>query len=92
MLAFDIFCGNVKDDFLCKKFIRAVPVLELRCNRMLEDRFCGLADYLMNQPVSRLISIINKFADVFSNTRNRGEIKTAIVKQWTKEYKEEEAL
>lgn len=51
--AFHVYHGTVKDTFLSSKFIDSVPVRDLRCNRLLEERFYS-SDYLMNQTVSRL--------------------------------------
>ncbi|XP_037029333.1 uncharacterized protein LOC119069378, partial [Bradysia coprophila] len=59
-LAFDIFKGNIIDDIISPKFIRNESVYNLRDSTLqllVEPRFSSV--YLSNQPIMKLIKLIN---------------------------------
>lgn len=54
-------------------------VKQLRHNRLLKERTFSV-DYLMNQPMFRLVALINQYAEVFLNSRARDEFKLSITR------------
>lgn len=91
LFALDVYKRKVKDDFTRSEFIEVNRARELRCNRLLKTK-CYATDYLMNQPISRLINCVNKFAKSVVELKGRVEIKNEVIRQWTREYEEEERL
>lgn len=77
MCAYDIFSGRSDVEYLKSKFVRSRSVRQLRHNRLLEEKLFSV-DYLMNQPVARLISCVNKYAEMFVNSRSRSDFKVKI--------------
>ena len=75
--AYDIFSGQTNVEFLNSKFVRSRSVRQLRHNRLLEERVFSV-DYLMNQPIARLISLVNHNAEMIVNSRSRSDFKFKI--------------
>lgn len=75
--AYDIFSGHSKVEFLKSKFVRSRSVRQLRQNRLLEEKVFGV-DYLMNQPIARLISLVNQYAEMIVNSRSRSDFRIKI--------------
>lgn len=74
MLAYDLYVGYVNDDFLKSKFKGSRSNREFRANRLLETRVYG-ANYLTNQPIARLVNIVNELSYIIVKSRWRGEFK-----------------
>lgn len=77
-MAFDIFSGHISDEFLSSKFVASRSVRQLRHNRMLEERFYNV-DYLIYQPLARLIALVNQFTEFMVNSRSRASFKSEVI-------------
>lgn len=91
MFAYDVFVLNINDSFISSRFVRTNSIRILRNARLLEENFFR-ADYLQNQPLARLISVLNKFVNIVINSNCRGAFKTKIVKAITENADESDVL
>lgn len=85
VLAYDIYMHNINDDMICSKFVRSRSEYNLRrstLNLLVEPRLNS--DYLLNQPIVRLIRLINEFKSVVINSRNRNEFKNKLIEEISK--------
>ena len=84
VLAFDIYVQNIRDDLISSKFIRNSSIYGLRdssTNLLLEPRFSCI--YLSNQPIVRLIKLINKYKTLVVNCDSRTKFKAKIIEALT---------
>nr|AEG42077.1 putative non-LTR retrovirus reverse transcriptase [Mayetiola destructor] len=82
MFAYDVFVLNINDSFISSKFVRINYTRRLRNTRLLEESFYR-TDYLQNQPLARMIYILNRFVDVLNDSNSRGVFKSKIVNMIT---------
>lgn len=79
MFAYDIFVSNINDVLINSKFVRSRTTRVLRENKLLEEQFHRF-DYMRYQPIARLISAVNKYCKVITESNNREQFKSNIVK------------
>ena len=82
ILAFDIFKGNIVDDIISPKFIRCENVFNFRDSTLqllVEPRHSSV--YLSNQPIAKLIRLINRHKAIVNGTDSRMAFKTEIMKE-----------
>ncbi len=70
----EIFTKRLDVELLSAKFVRSKLVRRLRQNRLSEEKLYTV-EYLSNEPISWLIAIVNRFAEMFVNARSRNELK-----------------
>lgn len=81
-LAFDIFKGNIIDDIISPKFVRNESAYNLRDSTLqllVEPRFSSV--YLSNQPIVKLIRLINGHKTTVKEYVSRTVFKAAIMKE-----------
>lgn len=81
-LAFDIYKGNIADDIISPNFIRNESVYNLRDSTMqllVEPRMS--TEYLSNQPIVRLIRIINEYKASVNKCDNRIAFKGEVMER-----------
>lgn len=82
MLAYDIFKGDVTDDLISSKFIYDQSEYDLRTSTLKllkEPRYSK--QYLYDQPIARLIRLINEYKVVVSDCDNRNEFKRRMIEE-----------
>ena len=82
MMAYDIFKGNVKDSLISSKFVYSESEYDLRRStlKLLKEPRYG-TNYMSNQPVARLIRLINEYERIVRDCDNRSEFKARIIKE-----------
>ena len=75
--AYDIFTGHSNVELLKSNFVRSRSVRQLRHDRLLEEKLFSV-DYLINQPISRLIALVNQYAEMIVNSRSRSDFRIKI--------------
>ena len=81
-LAFDIYNRNIVDDLISPKFIHNDSVYDLRTSTkqlLIEPRFSSV--YMSNQPIVRLIKLINEFKSIFSRCRSKTVLKRLVLEE-----------
>ncbi len=79
VLAYDIYKCNINDEMISSNFIRNTSEYNLRrstLNLLVEPRL--YSEYLRNQPIVRLIRLINDYKDIVDSSTNRNEFKCKI--------------
>lgn len=82
IMAYDIFKGNITDTLISSKFVYSESEYDLRrsiLKLLKEPRYS--TNYLTNQPVARLIRLINEYENIVRDCDNRNEFKAKIVKE-----------
>ena len=82
VLAYDIYEGNINDDAISSKFVRNRSDYDLRTTTLkllVEPRL--FREYLMNQPIVRLIRLINEYMDIVTGSRSRNDFKMKIFEE-----------
>lgn len=80
VLGYDIYVRNINDDLISSRFVRNDSEYDLRRSTMkllVEPRLHR--GYLLNQPIVRLIRLINDFKDVVIGSRNRNDFKIKMI-------------
>lgn len=81
-LAYDIYKGNITDDIISPNFIRNESVFNLRDSTLqllVEPRVT--TEYLSNQPVIRLIRLINEHKTIVKECDSRAVFKNEIMER-----------
>lgn len=77
VLAFDIYSRNINDDLINSKFIRTEYNYSLRSNTMsLLVQPSLFVEYLINQPIIRMIRLINDYKNIVITYNSRNGFKT----------------
>lgn len=79
MLAYDIYKRNVYDDLITSKFVPSTSVYDLRPSTiklLAEPR-----EFSPNQPIARLIKLINEYGDIVTDCDNRIAFKGRITEE-----------
>lgn len=77
MMEYDIFKGDVGDGLVSSKFVRNESEYDFRSSTLKllkEPRFSS--NYLYEQPVARLIRLINEFKNVVQSSSSRAVFRT----------------
>lgn len=83
VLAYDIYKGNINDELISSKFVRNVSEYEMRCSNLrllIEPRLPS--EYLLNQPVIRLIKLINEFKSVVASCDSKVDFRNRIIEDY----------
>lgn len=81
-LAFDIYKGNITDDIISPNFIRNESVYNLRDSTLqllVEPRMT--TDYLSNQPIVRMIKLVNEHKAIVTKCNSRTVFKYEIMEK-----------
>lgn len=82
MMAYDIFNGNITDSLISSKFVYSGSEYDLRRSTLKllkEPRYS--ANYLSNQPVARLVRLVNEYEHIFRDCDSRSVFKARIFKE-----------
>lgn len=87
VLAFDIYKNNICDELITSKFVPSVNVFNLRPSTI---RLLVEPRGLQNQPIIRLIRLINEYSNVVTGCDNRNVFKRRIIEEIDSKMKERE--
>lgn len=82
VLAYDIYVRNINDELITSKFVHYETEYGFRgttLRLLIEPRLTS--EYLTNQPIVRLIRLINKFKSIVMSCDNKGAFKNKIVEE-----------
>lgn len=74
MMAFDLFNKRINDRNIDKKFIRRPSIYQLRENKILTEMIYD-NDYEYNQPLAKIIRLINEFKEFLTLNRIKFKVK-----------------
>lgn len=70
LLAYDLFNGVIKDENIERCFVRLNSDRSLRSNRLLRESVY-VSDYGYNQPIARVIRLVNELSDLMGLSRTK---------------------
>ena len=81
VLAYNIYVRNIKDDLISSKFVRDENELyafrDSTLDLLIVPRLTR--EYLLNQPIVRLIRLINDFKNIVTSSMNRFDFKNRLI-------------
>lgn len=84
VFAYDIYRGNINDAVISSKFVRTNYSYAFRNTTLsLLEEPVLFHDYLINQPIVRMIKMINNFSSIVKNDFSRSVFKQKIIEKLT---------